>query len=166
MPATLLKGKVWSGNDVGRVSEWAAKGLLGKAYVFTQDWANAKTTLLDVIQNSGKTLMTYAQYHDAFNGNTANEFNSESLFELNIDPNSQGGYGVYSGAANATSIDGLIWAPFTFGGSIRSPSATLVPFEGTARIFSREVMGNEYLHSQNVLRFGCSTSAATISAGG
>lgn len=49
-------------------------------------WANAKTTLLDVIQNSGKSLMPYDQYHDAFNGNPANEYNSESLFELNIDP--------------------------------------------------------------------------------
>jgi len=140
--ATLLKGKVWTGNDEGRVSEWAAKGLLGKAYVFTQDWTDAKTTLFDVIQNSGKTLMTYTQYHDAFNGNTANEFNSESLFELNIDPNSQGGYGVYSGAANATSIDGLIWAPWSLGGDGTEGGAFPLGY------------GNEFLHDQNVLRFG------------
>src|ERR1700694_2115626 len=37
--ATLLKGMVWTGDDIGRVTEWSAKGLLGKAYVFTQDWA-------------------------------------------------------------------------------------------------------------------------------
>ncbi|MDB5112264.1 MAG: outer membrane protein nutrient binding [Mucilaginibacter sp.] len=142
--ATLLKGKVWSGNDIGRVTEWSAKGLLGKSYVFTQDWANAKTTLLDVIQNSGKTLMPFAQYRDAFNGNTANEFNSESLFELNIDPNSQGGYGIYGNAANATSLDGLIWAPWALGS------------DGTETNSFPLGYGNEFLHDQNVLRFGYS----------
>jgi len=140
--ATLLKGKVWTGNDVGRVTEWSAKGLLGKAYVFNQDWSNAKTTLLDVIQNSGKTLMPFSKYQDAFNGNSANEFNEESLFELNIDPNSQGGYGIYSPAANATTIDGLIWAPFVLGGDGTEGGAYPVGY------------GNEFFHDQNVLRFG------------
>ena len=142
--ATLLKGKTWTGADVGRVSEWAAKGLLGKAYVFTQDWTNAKTTLIDVIQNSGKGLMSFTQYHDAFIGNSANEFNIESLFELNIDPNSQGGYGVYSGAANATSIDGLIWAPWSLGSDGTEGGAFPLGY------------GNEFLHDKNVLRFGYS----------
>jgi len=41
--ATLLKGKTWTGNDQGRISEWAAKSLLGKAYVFMQNWNDAKT---------------------------------------------------------------------------------------------------------------------------
>ncbi len=140
--AALLKGKTWTGNDVGRVTEWSAKGLLGKSYVFTQDWANAKTTLLDVIQNSGKSLMPYAQYRDAFNGNTANEFNSESLFELNVDPNSQGGYGIYSSAANATAIDGLIWSPWSLGSDGTEVNAFTLGY------------GNEFLHDQNILRFG------------
>jgi len=140
--AALLKGKVWTGNDIGRVTEWSAKGLLGKAYVFTQDWADAKTTLIDVINNSGKALMPYAKYHDAFNGNPANEFNEESLFELNIDPDSKGGYGVYSGAANSTSIDGLIWAPWALGGDGTEGGAFPLGY------------GNEYLHDKNVLRFG------------
>src|SRR5579859_2605301 len=43
--ASLLHGQVWTGNDVGRASEWAAKGLLGKAYIYARDYANAKTTL-------------------------------------------------------------------------------------------------------------------------
>lgn len=140
----MLKGQVWTGNDIGRVTEWSAKALLGKAYVFTQDWANAKTTLLDVIQNSGRSLMPFAQYHDAFNGNSANEFNNESLFELNIDPDAKGGYGIYSGAANATSIDGLVWAPWSLGGDGTEAGAFPLGY------------GNEFLHDQNVLRFGYS----------
>ncbi len=140
--AVLLKGVTWSGNDRGRVTEWSAKALLGKAYVFTQDWAAAKTTLLDVIQNSGKSLMSYSKYRDAFNGNSVNEFNEESLFELNIDPDSKGGYGIYSPAANAAAIAGLIWSPFALGTDGTEGGAFALGY------------GNEFFHDQNVLRFG------------
>jgi hypothetical protein len=142
--ATLLKGKIWTGNDVGRVTEWAAKGLLGKAYVFTQDWTDAKTTLLDVIQNSGKTLMPFAKYSDAFDGNSANEFNEESLFELNVDPDAKGnGYGIYgSNAANATTINGLVWPAWALGPDGTEAAATPLGY------------GNEAVHDKNVTRFG------------
>jgi hypothetical protein len=140
--ATLLKGKTWTGTDEGRISEWAAKGLLGKAYVFTQDWANAKTTLLDVIQNSGKTLMPFSIYSDMFDGNSANEFNNESLFELNVDGNSFGDYGVYGNTPNATTINGLIWPAWALGA------------DGTEGSAMANGYGNETVHDKNVLRFG------------
>jgi hypothetical protein len=146
--ATLLKGQVWGSADLARATEWSAKGLLGKAYVYTQDWADAKTVLLDVIQNSGKTLMPYSTYHDAFNGN--NKFNSESLLELYIDPNAEGGYGIYSGAANSSTINGLIWSPNTFGGY----NSNGTPFNGTDQQVQSLGYGNEFFHDQNVLRFG------------
>lgn len=142
--ATLLSGKTWTGDDIGRVTEWSAKGLLGKAYVFTQDWVNAKTTLLDVIQHSGKSLMPYAKYRDAFIGISANEFNEESLFELNIDQDSKGNYGVYGDNANSTSITGLIWPPWSLG------------YDGTEGAANPLGYGNEILHDKNVLRFGYS----------
>jgi hypothetical protein len=140
--ATLLQGKVWTGNDQGRASEWAAKALLGKAYVFTQDWGNARTTLLDVINNSGKSLMPYDKYRDAFVGISANEFNEESLFELNIDQDSRGNYGVYGNTPNATSINGLIWPPWALGK------------DGTEGNANPMGYGNEIFHDKNVLRFG------------
>jgi len=142
--ATLLKGQVWTGNDIGRATEWSAKSLLGKAYVFTKDWTNAKTTLLDVINNSGKSLMPYAKYHDAFIGISANEFNEESLFELNVDQDSKGNdYGIYgSKAANATTIMGLIWPPFALG------------YDGTENASNALGYGNEAIHDMNVVRFG------------
>lgn len=142
--AALLKGKTWTGNDQGRISEWAAKALLGKAYVFTQDWNNAKTTLLDVINNSGKTLMPYAKYRDAFIGITANEFNEESLFEINIDQDSKGNYGVYGNTPNATSINGLIWPPWALGRNGEEGASFALGY------------GNEIFHDKNVLRFGYS----------
>jgi hypothetical protein len=149
--ATLLKGKVWTGNDVGRVTEWAAKGLLGKAYVFRKDWAKAKTILKDVIDNSGKSLMPYAKYRDAFIGISANEFNEESLFELNIDQDSKGGYGVYSGAANATSINGLIFPPYALG--LNGKEETSLPLG---------YGGNIGMHDKNILRFGYSEGTYTL----
>lgn len=144
----LLKGQVWGTADEARVTEWTAEGLLGKAYVYTQDWTNAKTALLDVIQKSGKTLMPYATYHNAFNGQ--NKFNSESLFELYIDLDTKGGYGVYSGAANSAAINGLIWSPFTFGGY----NGNGTPFDGTENQIQPLGYGNEFFHDKNVLRFG------------
>ena len=142
--ATLLKGKTWTGNDAGRVTEWAAKGLLGKAYVFTQDWTNAKTTLNDVIQNSGKTLVQFSLYSDMFYGNSINEFNNESLFELNVDGNSFGNYGVYGNSPNATTINGLIWPTWALGADGTESSATPNGY------------GNEIVHDKNITRFGYS----------
>jgi len=141
--ATLLKGKVWSGNDAGRATEWSAKGLLGKAYVFRKDWANARTVLKDVIDNSGKTLMGYSKFRDAFIGIAANEFNEESLFELNVDQDSKGGYGVYSDAANATTINGLIWPPYALGEDGTEDASNPLGYGG-----------NDGLHDRNVVRFG------------
>jgi hypothetical protein len=140
---SLLKGKVWTGNDIGRATEWSAKSLLGKAYVFRKDWPNAKTILKEVITTSGKSLMPYAKYRDAFIGISANEFNEESLFEINVDQDSKGGYGVFSGAANATTINGLIWPPYALGD------------DGTENnSISLGYGGNDGFHDHNLLRYG------------
>jgi hypothetical protein len=67
--ADLLKGKVWDDANKPRVTEWSAKALLGKAYVFTKQYALARDVLKDVIDNSGM-----------------NKYSSESLFEINFTP--------------------------------------------------------------------------------
>lgn len=141
--AELLKGKTWSGDERGRVTEWAAKALLGKAYVFTSDWANAKTVLLDVIQNSGKSLMPYSKYKDAFIGISANEFNEESLFELNVDEDKKGNYGPWGNTPNATTLNGVIWSAFALGKN-----------DGTEASSQSLGYGNEGIHDKNIKRFG------------
>ena len=148
--AQLLKGKAWTGNDKGRISEWAAKSLLGKTYVFMQNWNDAKTVLKDVIDNSGKTLMPYTKYRDAFIGLDANEFNEESIFELNIDQDSKGNYGVYGNTPNATAINGLIWCPWALGN------------DGTEGASNPLGYGNEIFHDKNVLRFGFNLGSYTL----
>ncbi len=141
--AELLKNKTWTGNDIGRATEWSAKALLGKAYVFRKDWVNAKPVLKDVIDNSGKTLMPYAKYRNAFIGLPENEFNEESLFELNVDQDSKGGYGVYSSAANATTINGLVIPPYSLGDNGEEASSVSLGYGG-----------NIGMHDKNILRFG------------
>ncbi len=140
--AVLLKGQVWGTADEGRVTEWAAKGLLGKAHVFTKNYDSARTVLLDVIQNSGKSLMAYDKYRASFVGVTTAEFNEESLFELNVDPDSKGDYGVYGTAPNATTINGLIWCPWTLTTTGTETGAIALGY------------GNENFHDRNVVRFG------------
>jgi hypothetical protein len=141
--ATLLDTRVWPASEIGRATKWSAKALLGKAYVFTEDWANAKTTLQDVITNSGKTLMPFAKYSNAFNGNVANEFNEESLFELNVDPDNKGNYGPWGGVPNASTLNGVIWSPYIL---------SLTGTETGSRPLGYG--GNLGVHDKNIKRFG------------
>ncbi len=86
--------------------------------------------------------MSFAQYDQAFTGITANKFNQESLFEVNIDYQSNGDYGVYGGAPNETSINGLIWSPWVLGSDGSEVDAVTLGY------------GNETIHDANILRFG------------
>jgi hypothetical protein len=79
---SLLDNKSWDANNKARVDKWATKGFLGKAYVFTEQWDKATAILKDVIDNSGKSLPPFDIFKNMFNGE--NEFNSGSLFELNM----------------------------------------------------------------------------------
>ena len=68
----------------GRVTQGAAKALLGKVYLYEKKWALAATTFQDVNGTPGGTS-TYgyklqANFGDIFK--PTNKFNSESIFEL------------------------------------------------------------------------------------
>ena len=149
----LLKGVQWDGVNKGRATEWSSKALLGKAYVFTQDWANAKIVLKDVIDNSGKTLMPFTKYQDAFNANPANEFNEESLFELNVERVTDG-YGIFTGtpSTNLTTSAGLVWAP------------SILAYNGEENGGGSNELGygNIFVHDRNLQRFGFNLSIFTM----
>lgn len=143
--AALLQGVKWDANNKGRATEWSAKALLGKAYVFTQQWDSAKMVLKDVIDNSGKSLMPFNKYKNAFNGDPANEFNEESLFEINVERVTDG-YGIFTGtpSTNLTTSAGLIWAPSILG------------YNGTENGSGSNELGygNIFVHDKNLQRFG------------
>lgn len=148
--AQKLNGQKWSGNDLGRVDSWTALGLLGKAQVYTKDYADAKTTLANVINNSGKLLMDYQTYQNSFIGIPSAKHNVESLFEINIDSVSNGDYGVYGNNPNSTSIMGLIWPPWALGSDGTEGSAFNLGY------------GNENVHERNIKRFGYNLGYYTL----
>ncbi len=140
----LLEGQTWTGNNIARVSGLAAKGLLGKAYVFTEDWANAKVILKDVIDNSGKTLVPFDTYKNIFNGQ--NEFSQESIYEINVERDLTSGFATFTGP-NITTAAGLIYAP------------TIMQDNGSAGAFG---FGNIFLHDKNLERFGFQLPIPTL----
>lgn len=131
----LLAGKKWTAAaDRHKVDEWGVKGFLGKAYVFTQDWGNAKTTLANVIGASGKSLVPFEVYKTMFNGQ--NEFNSESLFELNLNVDMS-----FAGASDL-SMGSMM-------GTLISPS-----YVGPSGVPIASAWSNVFPHAKNIARFG------------
>nr|WP_295922031.1 RagB/SusD family nutrient uptake outer membrane protein [uncultured Dyadobacter sp.] len=131
----LLAGKKWTAAvDRHKVDEWGVKGFLGKAYVYTQDWANAKTSLSNVINGSGKSLVPFDVYKTMFNGQ--NEFNSESLFELNLNVDMS-----FAGATDL-SMGSMM-------GTLISPS-----YVGPTGMPIASAWSNVFPHAKNIERFG------------
>lgn len=70
----------YSGSDLGRPTIWTAKALLAKIYLWQEDWANAKTECLSIINDSPHTLL--ANYADVFDVN--NPFNGEVIWAIDF----------------------------------------------------------------------------------
>ncbi|HEX8548873.1 MAG TPA: RagB/SusD family nutrient uptake outer membrane protein [Cytophagaceae bacterium] len=64
-------------SETGRATRWALKSLLGKLYIYLQDWNSAKTVLGEVINSSGKRLVDFPLNFDA-----TTENGQESIFEI------------------------------------------------------------------------------------
>jgi starch-binding outer membrane protein, SusD/RagB family len=154
--ASVLCPASWTGTEQQRATSWAAEGLLGKAYVFTQQWDSAEKYLGDVITNSGKSLMTFSDYTQAFNDQVASRgnvltnygpqkrFNQESLLEIYIQRvPGNGGYGIFGNPPNEYlgTSEGLFWAPSAFG----DDGTTKISLSGRANIF---------FNDKNLQRFG------------
>jgi starch-binding outer membrane protein, SusD/RagB family len=137
---SLLGTTTWSGDDIARVSGWGAKGLLGKAYIYTQQWPLAAAKLKEVINESGKSLVPFNTYKYMFNGKF--EFNNESLVEVNFvsDPNDK----YNSRYNNGNNLQILL---------------------GTAYNDNGEIVNNGYnnffVHEKNLSRFGFTGTAAS-----
>jgi hypothetical protein len=73
--------------NVGRATKGAAWGILGKAYVYTKNWAEAENTFKLLAQPNGQAQAPFTydllpNYEDNFIA--ANDNNQESLFEIQI----------------------------------------------------------------------------------
>lgn len=111
--------------EAGRATKGAALGYLGKAYLFTKDFDKAKTTFKQVIDLGVYALVS--NYRDNFT--TANENNSESLFEVQMSREAGGvalGWGgIPASNWGKTSARAITYAPRGFGWTDVQPSHIL-----------------------------------------
>lgn len=128
---TLLEGVVFT--QKARPNEWAVKAFLGKSYILTLQYDKARDILKEVIDNSGKSLVSYNVLRTMFN--MKNEFNSESVFEINYTPDPLGGTDALNTGAN--------WN--------RAISVAYVDGNGVEQTNG---FGNMYIHDLNIPRFG------------
>jgi hypothetical protein len=75
--AAAILPKTYTGADVGRATQWAAKTLLMKAQLWDEQWGEARKTAEDIIANSGMTLYT----DFSFNFDVGHENAGERIFE-------------------------------------------------------------------------------------
>lgn len=68
----------WDGDNLGRVTWGAATSLLGKAYLYNEEWTMASKSFEEVINSNIYSLTP--EIMDNFRHDT--EFNSESIFEI------------------------------------------------------------------------------------
>ena len=137
---TLLGEQSWDGDEVARVSGWAVKAMLGKAYVYTQQWALATAKLKEVIDGSGKTLVSFDVFKQMFNGKF--EFNNESFFELNF----------VADRNNEWNNDGNVGQRL---------SIYLSPAYDDDGSINKNGFGNYFIHEKNLSRFGFTGTAIT-----
>ncbi|MFD2587350.1 RagB/SusD family nutrient uptake outer membrane protein [Croceitalea marina] len=81
----------WSAEFTGRATAGAAAGLLGKTYLYQGKWAEAKAVFSEIMAG------TYGSYQlmDDYAANFTEEFenNAESLFEIQLVNDGNGGWG-------------------------------------------------------------------------
>ena len=109
LPSSLL------GNENGRISSWAAKALLGKYYLYEQEWQKAAQQFKDIIDSRSYSL--YPDFSKLFTPN--GEYSSESLFEIGFIEG-----GTDNGESFSTQVDTTL-APIIPTGGWR-PSESLV----------------------------------------
>jgi tetratricopeptide (TPR) repeat protein len=125
LPASYSSVSGLDAGQKGRATKGAALGYLGKAYLFTKDFANAKTAFKQVIDLGVYSLVS--NYRDNFTD--TNENNSESLFEVQFSRDA-GGVDLGWGGAPAsgwgkTSARAITYAPRAFGWTDVQPTWAL-----------------------------------------
>lgn len=112
--------------QTGRATKGAALAYLGKAYLFTYDYPNAKTTFEDLFLLNEYALVS--NYRDNFTA--YNENNSESIFEVQFSREAGGGVELGWGGApqpgwGKTSARAITYAPRGFGWTDVQPTWAL-----------------------------------------
>lgn len=108
--AALPEKDAYAAQDKGRASKGAALGMLAKAYLFMEDYANAESTANQVIQSGKYSLLS--NFGDLWK--PSNPWSNESLFEIGYLPDTKYSTGVRSTTMTwATSDGGWGWFGLT-----------------------------------------------------
>ena len=75
------------------IGKYAIRALMARVYQHMGDWANARDASLDVINNSGFTLVSNANFVSYWKGTTPIASKVETLFEVTSDANNSVGDG-------------------------------------------------------------------------
>ena len=141
----------WTGQDVARPTKHTVNAFIGQLLLFKGDKAAAAVALKNVIDNSGKKLLSFADYAKLFNEDQI-KFSDESLLELSL-RNRPGSWGVWSGS------EGSMWAlkiaPFI--GELQLDGAAKPIVEnGKYKLTKTQETGwcNLFFHDRNISRFG------------
>lgn len=124
--------------DLGRATKGAAKALLGKVYLYQQDYTNAEKYLMEVIQSNQYDLMP--NFEEA--NSVAGEFGVESVFEVGA----IGVEGLENGGGQYANVQGVRGKP-NRGWGFNRPSLDLMatfedddPRAGLTVIYLGEVL--------------------------
>jgi hypothetical protein len=89
-------------------SKYAARGLQAKVYLTMGDKANARTAALDVINNSGFTVVGTANYAAYWNQFTPRTDRLETLFEVSSDATNNAGFDALPNIFNQAGYGDLV----------------------------------------------------------
>jgi hypothetical protein len=145
----LLKGY---NSDLTRATEWAAKGLLAKVYMQARMPGKAVSVLEDIIKKSTKTLVVTSLYENMFYGVSKNEFNNETLYEIDMTTN-QNQTGPWAGYTTGSAMP-MVFAPWPLNLDFRDKGPDTAPGALDITTQSTGGWGNNYVHDANIRRFG------------
>ena len=144
LPPLEALGNAKIRNQRPRIDQWTVKTLLAKTYIFTRDFSSAVPILKDIVDNSGKKLVPFSIYSNMFNG--YNEFNDESIFEVNFARDLQ----------SNSQRDGVgsVWNRYVSLTYFDKSNANTFALKDGKLVPIINGYSNFYFHDPNVARFG------------
>ncbi|MEC5143891.1 RagB/SusD family nutrient uptake outer membrane protein [Chitinophaga sp. 212800010-3] len=123
-------------NDLGRVTAGAAKGLLGKVYLYEKKYGNAQTLLQDVIDS--KVFSLLPNVADVFNTN--NKYNAEIVFAVRYAKGvANQDHGFWYANSQVITVDTTLTKAYD-ANDLRKPLADPVKPTGNANIMPRKFL--------------------------
>jgi tetratricopeptide (TPR) repeat protein len=79
--AESMLPETWNTDNIARATSYAAKGYLGKVYLYMEEYDLAREYFEEVINSDRFELVSFEEYDEIFQGKL--EFSDETIFELN-----------------------------------------------------------------------------------